>query len=109
MAIDDFGTGNSFLSCLKHFPIDRVKIDGSFVQDITPGGDNAAIAEAIIVMAHSLKLNVVAKGVEHEKQFSFLHSRNCDELQGFLMCRPLPPEDILPLLLSYSSLVQLSV
>ncbi|MDR3578535.1 MAG: EAL domain-containing protein [Oryzomonas sp.] len=103
VAIDDFGTGYSFLSCLKHFPIDRVKIDGSFVQDITPGEDNEAIAEAIIVMAHSLKLNVVAEGVEHEKQYSFLHSRKCDELQGFLMSRPLPPEDILPLLLSYAS------
>jgi diguanylate cyclase (GGDEF)-like protein len=106
VAIDDFGTGYSSLSYLKHFPIDRVKIDGSFVQDITPGGDNEAIAEAIIFMAHSLKLNVVAEGIEHEKQFSFLHSCKCDELQGFLMCHPLPPEDILPLLRSYSSLAQ---
>jgi diguanylate cyclase (GGDEF)-like protein len=104
VAIDDFGTGYSFLSRLRHLPIDRVKIDGSFVQDITPGGDNAAIAEAIIFMAHSLKLDVVAEGIEHENQFSFLHSRKCDELQGFLMCRPLPPEDIMPLLRSYSPL-----
>jgi diguanylate cyclase (GGDEF)-like protein len=109
VAIDDFGTGYSFLSRLKHFPIDRVKIDGSFVQDITPGGDNAAITEAIIFMAHSLKLNVVAEGIEHEKQFSFLHSRKCDELQGFLMCHPLPPEDILPLLSGYSPFAQQSV
>jgi len=102
VAIDDFGTGYSFLSCLKDFPIDRVKIDGSFMQDITPDGDNAAIVEAIILMAHTLKLNVAAEGIEHEKQFSFLHRHKCDELQGFLMCRPLLPEDILPLLQGYS-------
>jgi len=104
LAIDDFGTGYSSLSYLKHFPIDRVKIDGTFVRDITPGGENAAIAEAIIFMAHSLKLNVVAEGVEQEKQYSFLHSRNCDELQGFLMSHPLLPEDIMPLLRTYASL-----
>lgn len=102
LAIDDFGTGYSSLSYLKHFPINRVKIDGTFVRDIIPGGENAAIAEAIIFMAHSLKLNVVAEGVEQEKQYSFLHSHNCDELQGFLMCHPLPPEDIMPLLRAYT-------
>jgi len=104
LAIDDFGTGYSSLSYLRHFPIDRVKIDGSFVRDITPGGENASIAEAIILMAHSLKLNVIAEGVEQEKQYSFLHSRNCDELQGFLMGPPLLPEDIMPLLRTSSSL-----
>ncbi|GFE61452.1 bifunctional diguanylate cyclase/phosphodiesterase [Geobacter sp. AOG2] len=104
LAIDDFGTGYSSLSYLKHFPIDRVKIDGAFVRDIAPDGENAAIAEAIIFMAHSLKLNVVAEGVEQEKQYSFLHSRNCDELQGFLMSRPLLPEDIAPLLRTYTIL-----
>jgi len=104
LAIDDFGTGYSSLSYLKHFPIDRLKIDGAFVRDIIPGGENATIAEAIILMAHSLKLNVVAEGVEQEKQYSFLHSSNCDELQGFLMSHPLPPEDIMPLLRTCSSL-----
>ncbi|KAA0895421.1 putative bifunctional diguanylate cyclase/phosphodiesterase [Oryzomonas rubra] len=104
LAVDDFGTGYSSLSYLKHFPIDRVKIDGTFVRDITPGGDNAAIAEAIIFMAHSLRLNVVAEGVEQEKQYSFLHNSKCDELQGFFMCHPLLPEDIIPLLRTYTTL-----
>lgn len=89
LAIDDFGTGYSSLSYLKHFPIDRLKIDRSFVQDIITDSDDAAIAKAIIVMAHSLKLNVVAEGVEQQDQLDFLHSHNCDELQGFLLSRPL--------------------
>jgi EAL domain-containing protein (putative c-di-GMP-specific phosphodiesterase class I) len=94
LAIDDFGTGYSSLSYLKHFPIDRLKIDRSFVSDLNTDGDDAAIAEAIIVMAHSLKLDVVAEGVELEEQFDFLHSRNCDTLQGYLMSHPLSVEDV---------------
>lgn len=94
LAIDDFGTGYSSLSYLKHFPIDRLKIDRTFVHDINNDSDDAAIAEAIIVMAHSLKLNVVAEGVEQEEQLDFLHSRKCDELQGFLMSHPLSVEDV---------------
>jgi diguanylate cyclase (GGDEF)-like protein len=94
LAIDDFGTGYSSLSYLKHFPIDRLKIDRSFLRDLSIGGDDAAITEAIIVMAHSLKLDVVAEGVELEDQFDFLHSRNCDTLQGFLMSHPLSVDDV---------------
>jgi len=98
LAIDDFGTGYSSLSYLKHFPIDRLKIDRSFLRDLTIGGDDAAIAEAIIVMAHSLNLDVVAEGVEQEEQFDFLHSRKCDTLQGFLMSHPLSVDDVSTLL-----------
>ncbi len=98
LAIDDFGTGYSSLSYLKHFPIDRIKIDRSFVRDLNTDGDDAAIAEAIIFMAHSLKLDVVAEGVEQEEQLNFLHSRNCDTLQGYLMSHPLSVDDVTALL-----------
>ena len=98
LAIDDFGTGYSSLSYLKHFPIDRLKIDRSFVRDLNTDGDDAAIAEAIIFMAHSLKLDVVAEGVEQEEQLNFLHSRNCDTLQGYLMSHPLSVDDVTALL-----------
>ncbi len=98
LAIDDFGTGYSSLSYLKHFPIDRLKIDRSFLRDLALGSDDAAIAEAIIVMAHSLNLDVVAEGVELEEQLDFLHSHKCDTLQGFLMSHPLSVNDVSVLL-----------
>lgn len=100
LSIDDFGTGYSSLSYLKHFPIDRLKIDRSFVRDISTDGDDAAIAEAIIVMAHSLKLDVVAEGVEQEEQLDFLNSRNCDMFQGYLLSHPLSVSDVGTLLVS---------
>jgi|LGVF01.1.fsa_nt_gb diguanylate cyclase (GGDEF)-like protein/PAS domain S-box-containing protein len=90
LAIDDFGTGYSMLSYLKHFPIDRIKIDRSFVRDITTDSDDAAITEAIVVMAHSLKLKVVAEGVETEEQLEFLRRCGCEEVQGYYFSRPHP-------------------
>jgi EAL domain-containing protein (putative c-di-GMP-specific phosphodiesterase class I) len=94
LSIDDFGTGYSSLSYLKHFPIDRLKIDRSFVREISTDGDDAAIVEAIIVMAHTLKLDVVAEGVEEEEQLKFLNSRKCDMFQGYLLSRPLSVTDV---------------
>ena len=81
------------LSYLKHFPIDRLKIDRTFVRDIYTNSDDAAIAEAIIAMAHSLNLCVIAEGVEEENQYDFINSRSCDELQGYLMSHPLSVYD----------------
>ncbi|HEY6009205.1 MAG TPA: EAL domain-containing protein [Geobacteraceae bacterium] len=98
LAIDDFGTGYSSLSYLKHFPIDRVKIDRAFVRDITSNADDAAIAGAIIAMSHSLNLKVTAEGVEHVEQLQFLAARQCDEIQGYLVTIPLGEEEIVPLL-----------
>jgi diguanylate cyclase (GGDEF)-like protein/PAS domain S-box-containing protein len=94
LAIDDFGTGYSSLSHLKQFPIDRLKIDRSFVREITTDADDAAIAEAIIAMAHSLKLKVVAEGIERQDQLDFLASRRCDEMQGFLLSPPVTADEI---------------
>ncbi len=90
LAIDDFGTGYSMLSYLKYFPIDRIKIDRSFIRDITTDSDDAAITEAIVVMAHSLKLKVVAEGVETKEQLEFLRGCGCEEVQGYYFSRPHP-------------------
>jgi diguanylate cyclase (GGDEF)-like protein len=96
--IDDFGTGHSSLSYLKHLPADIVKIDKSFVKDITSDPDSAAIAGAIIAMAHRLNLSVVAEGVETLDQLDFLTSMNCDEMQGYFVSRPVAPESLLDIL-----------
>lgn len=92
-SIDDFGTGYSSLSYLKRFPIDTLKIDQSFVHNITTDPDDAAIAKTIISMAHEMKLRVIAEGVETEEQRSFLHLRHCDEMQGYLFSKPVPAEE----------------
>ena len=97
-AIDDFGTGYSSLTYLRRFPIDTIKIDRSFIHDVTDNPDDAAIASAIIVMAQSLSLNVIAEGVENQKQLDFLTSRNCHYLQGNFFSRPLPAEELTRLL-----------
>ncbi|NTW81243.1 MAG: EAL domain-containing protein [Geobacteraceae bacterium] len=98
LAIDDFGTGYSSLAYLKLFPISRLKIDRSFVQDITTNQDDAAIAETIISMAQALKLNVIAEGVETRAQMELLSFNNCIEMQGYLFSRPVPAEQFAELL-----------
>ncbi len=88
LSIDDFGTGYSSLSHLKHFPLDRLKIDRSFVRHVTRDQSDATIAEAIIALAHSMKLSVVAEGIEHGEQLEFMAKRQCDSMQGFYLSRP---------------------
>jgi diguanylate cyclase (GGDEF)-like protein/PAS domain S-box-containing protein len=92
LSIDDFGTGYSSLSALKSFPISTLKIDKSFVRDLGHSDGDEAIASSIIGLAHRLKLRVIAEGVETEQQRSFLSDNGCDELQGYLISRPLAPD-----------------
>jgi diguanylate cyclase (GGDEF)-like protein len=98
LAIDDFGTGYSSLNYLRHFPVDLIKIDRSFVQDLGTGRGNSPIIDAIIAMAHGLGLRVLAEGVETPAQLSYLQERHCHEMQGYYFGRPMPNEEFCSLL-----------
>ena len=104
VAIDDFGTGYSSLAYLKRFPIDKLKIDIAFVRDITVNPDDAAIALAIISMAHSMKMTVIAEGVETRAQMAYLRRHLCDEIQGFHFSRPLPAQEMAAMVLANRAL-----
>ena len=98
LAIDDFGTGYSSMSLMKQFPIDTIKIDRSFVRDLPDDTEDRAIAQAIISMGKALGMTIVAEGVETPEQEQFLRSHGCDEMQGFLISKPVPPEQLAGLL-----------
>lgn len=97
LAIDDFGTGYSSLAYLRRFPINKLKIDRSFVNDIDEDGSDSAIAKSIIDLAHNLKLEVLAEGVEHLDQSHWLLSKGCNQVQGFYYSKPLPEDQLLAL------------
>ncbi|MCB1767689.1 MAG: EAL domain-containing protein [Candidatus Competibacteraceae bacterium] len=98
LSIDDFGTGYSSLSYLRRFPIDQLKIDKSFVSDSVASQGDTAIAMAVIAMAHSMQLKVIAEGVENPAQLAFLQENQCDEIQGYYLSRPAPAQQIRALL-----------
>lgn len=97
LAIDDFGTGYSSLAYLKQFAIEKLKIDRSFINEVTQDSEDAAIVNAIIQLGHSLSLKVIAEGVEYQDQLDFLKEHGCDEYQGYFFSKPIPEEDLVEL------------
>ena len=98
ISLDDFGTGHSSLSYLRRLPINSVKIDKSFVEDLPNNPEAVAVATAIISMTHSLNLEVIAEGVETDEQLEFLRKNHCDLIQGYIFSRPLPADQFQSLL-----------
>jgi EAL domain-containing protein (putative c-di-GMP-specific phosphodiesterase class I) len=94
LSIDDFGTGYSSMSHLKNFPVDRIKIDRSFVTGISLDPDDVAITMAVLSMAKSMRLSVVAEGVETQEQMNFFQEKLCEQVQGYFLSRPVPAEDL---------------
>jgi EAL domain-containing protein (putative c-di-GMP-specific phosphodiesterase class I) len=90
LSIDDFGTGYSSFAALKNFPIGRLKIDKSFIEDLSRNENDRAVASAVISLGQKLNLRVIAEGVETDEQVAFLREANCDEMQGYYFSRPLP-------------------
>ena len=96
--MDDFGTGYSSFSYLKHFPLDTLKIDRTFIRDITSDPDDAAISTAIIALGHALGLTVTAEGVETDAHVKLLREQGCDEMQGYFFSRPITADKLVELL-----------
>jgi EAL domain-containing protein (putative c-di-GMP-specific phosphodiesterase class I) len=103
LSIDDFGTGYSSLNYLMHLPVDSIKIDKSFIDNIVVNNDNVAIVKAIVGLAHSLRMSVVAEGVETSEQFETLRAINCDEVQGYLFSHPIEASHMTQLLLEHNN------
>ena len=101
LAVDDFGTGYSSLAYLKRFPVGKLKIDRSFVRDLEADPDDRAIAATILSMGRSLRLKVLAEGVETKEQYAILRGMGCELVQGYHFSRPLPPEQFVAFLKKY--------
>src|SRR5262249_10857386 len=106
LAIDDFGTGYSSLGYVKRFPVDRIKIDQSFVRNMANDPNDAAIVRAVITLGHSLNIAVVAEGVEAADQLASLRAEGCDEVQGYYSGKPMPAADFVELVRSEPALAR---